>query len=352
MAFLSVPSVKISGISVCVPANTEDNRYSDLLTDEEKEKLIASTGILQKRVAPEGCCTSDLCFHAAEKLIEELGWEKSDIDALVFLSQTPDYILPATACVLQDRLHLSKECLAYDISLGCSGWVYGLMSVSSIVAQGSVRKALLLCGDLTTRTQSYKDKSSYPLFGDAGTCTAIEFSPEASGFKFHLATDGSGKDAIIIPEGGYRNPATKESLDFVDYGEGKIMTGLHARLDGMSVFSFAITQAPKSVNALCEKYKINKDDVDCYAFHQANLFLNETIRKKLRLPKEKVPYSLKLYANSSSATIPVTLVTEKRNELVNGHMNVIGCAFGVGLSWGSVYFETDNIVVPELIEYK
>lgn len=351
MAYLSFPSVCFSGIAACVPKEIEYNSQSELLSEKERDNIIASTGISEKRVAPDGVCTSDLCFSAAEKLIKELKWDKSEIQALVFVSQTPDYILPATACVLQDRLGLPSECLSYDVSLGCSGWVYGLMNIASLVSTGYIKKALMLCGDLTTRTQSYRDKTSYPLFGDAGSCTAIEYDPKAIGFKFHLATDGSGKDAIIIPSGGYRNPITKEGLEFTDYGEGKVMTDLHARLDGMSVFSFAITKAPKSIKALCKEGNIDIETIDCFTFHQANLFLNETIRKKLKLPKEKVPYSLEKYANSSSGTIPVTLVTERRKKLMETYMRHIGCAFGVGLSWGSVYFETNKIVVPELIEY-
>lgn len=350
MAYLSYPAVRVVGVSACVPRQIESNWTSSLIPDTEREKLISTTGIEEKRVAPQGVCSSDLCQAAAEKLIAELGWRKEEIEALVFVSQTPDYILPATACLLQDKMGLSKECLAFDISLGCSGWVYGMNSVASLVSNGSVHKALLLCGDITTRTQSYKDKTSYPLFGDAGTCTAVVYDETSSGMKFHLASDGSGYEAIIISDGGYRNPPTEKSLKFVDYGEGKVLTPMHVQLDGMTVFSFAISKAPKSVKGLCERFGIELDQVDNCYFHQANMQLNETVRKKLKLPEEKVPYSMKKFANSSCATIPVTMVTERQDVLRNTCQKSIGCAFGVGLSWGSVYFETDHIVVPDLIE--
>ena len=350
MAYLAYPTVNICGVSACVPRQIENNWSSSLIPEEEKAKLISSTGIVEKRVAPDGVCSSDLCLAAAEKLIAELGWAKDEIEALVFVSQTPDYILPATSCLLQDRLGLSKECLALDVSLGCSGWVYGLNVVASIVCGGFVKKALLLCGDLTTRTQSFRDKTSYPLFGDAGTCTAVSYDKSSEGIKFHLATDGSGYDAIIITDGGYRNPPTKESLQFVDYGEGKVLTRMHAHLDGMTVFSFAISKAPKSIKGLCERFNLCLDDVDNFYFHQANLQLNETIRKKLKLPVEKVPYSMEKFANSSCATIPITMVTERRKELQSTRQKSIACAFGVGLSWGSAYFETDSIIIPDLIE--
>lgn len=350
MAFLSFTNVKVCGISACVPKKIDDNRLSPQIPESEREKLIDSIGIIQKRVAPEGVCSSDLCYEAAVRLLEEIMWNRSEVEALIFVSQTPDYILPATSCILQERLGLSVECMAFDISLGCSGWVYGLSSVASLISSGNVKKALLLVGDLGTRTNSPLSKSDYPLFGDAGTCTALEYDENSNGIRTHLGTDGSGKDAIIIPDGGYRNPVTAESLKYKDYGNGQVCTGLHARMDGMSVFSFAITKGPKSVKLLCEKYGIDINSVDCFVFHQANKLITEKIRKKLNLDEQKCPISMDYFGNTSCATIPLTLVTRRRDELSTSKMKIVVCAFGVGLSWGSAYFETDNIVVPELIE--
>lgn len=351
MAFLKIENTTVKGIAACVPKNKERNIDSPLFSDDkERQNLIESTGISEKRVALDGCCSSDLCLASAEKLIGDLAWNKNEIDALVFVSQTPDYILPATACILQDRLGLNKDCVAFDISLGCSGWVYGMSVISSLLSHGSLRKALLLCGDLTTRQNCFKDKTSYPLFGDAGTATALQYEDGAKGFCIHLATDGAGANSIIIPDGGYRNPTTEDSLRFEDLGDGKVMTRLHSRLDGMSVFSFAISKAPKSVKGLCEHFNINIEDVDCFPFHQANMFLNETIRKKLKIEAEKMPYCMNEFGNTSCASLPLTLVVTRRKELQEQAMKVLGCAFGVGLSWGSIYFETNRIVVPELIE--
>lgn len=349
MAYLSFPNVRIVGMSACVPKEIDDNRTSPLIPDEERDNLISSIGIIQKRIAPQGVTSSDLCYEAAERLIFEMGWEKTDVEALVFVSQTADYILPATACVLQDRLGLSKECLALDVSLGCSGWVYGMSTVSSLLSNGSISKALLLVGDLGTRTNSPRNKSDFPLFGDAGTCTALVFEAGAKGVCFHLGTDGSGKDAIIIPEGGYRVPFNEKTLEWQEV-EGGYAQGIHARMDGMSVFSFAISKGPKSVKGLCATYGIELEDVDCFVFHQANKLITDNIRKKLKVSEEKCPISMDFFGNTSCATIPLTLVTRRQKELTAGHFSTIGCAFGVGLSWGSVYFETDKIVVPNLIE--
>lgn len=198
---------------------------------------------------------------------------------------------------------------------------------------------------------SKEDKSTWPLFGDAGSATALEYDPNSEGFKFHLATDGSGYEAILIKDGGYRNGITEESLSMVEHEKGIKRRNTDLILDGMSVFSFAISRAPESVNKLLEKFKLDKDSIDYYTFHQANLFLNEKIRKKLKLEPEKVPYSLKNFGNTSGATIPLTMVTELRGKLISQKLNHIGCAFGVGLSWGSVHFATDRMVCPDLIEY-
>jgi len=352
MAYLNIPNVVVRGISACVPRHIDEN-INYPMEEEDRVKLISSIGVERKRIADKDTCTSDLCFKAAEKLIDELNWDKSEIDCLIFVTQTPDFILPATSCILQHRLGLSTECYTQDISLGCSGWVYGFSSIASLLfaGGGSLRKALLLVGDTTSKVNSKNDKSTWPLFGDAGTATALEFELGSDGLKFHLASDGDGAEAIIIKDGGYRNIISDASLVSNFFEEGISRTNLDVYLDGMSVFSFAISRAPQSVKKLIEKFEIDKDSVDYFEFHQANLYLNEKVRKKLQLEPEKVPYSLKNFGNTSSATIPLTMVTELRDKLKSKKLSHISCAFGVGLSWGSVYFNTDKIVCPDLIEY-
>ncbi len=312
--------------------------------------FMESTGIKARRRSSNNVTSSDLCFHAAEKLVEELGWEKTDIEALVFVSQTPDYILPATSCVLQQRLGLSKECYTLDISLGCSGWVYAISVLAALLQNGTIKKGLLLAGDTVAKICSPEDKSTYPLFGDAGTATAVEYSTESNGMQFNFNTDGNGYETIIVRSGGYRAPVTESSLKSKSRGENISRRDIDLELDGMDVFSFGITKAPKSVKQLCEHFGIDKDNVDIFTFHQANLMMNEMIRKKLKLPEEKVPYCMDEFGNTSCASIPLALVTREREKLQTQTVKHIACGFGVGLSWGSVYFETDKIVVPKLIE--
>ena len=352
MAFIHVSDVVLKGISACVPSQVDENDKYPLDYDS-RTKLISSIGVERKRITEKTVCSSDLCYEAAQKLIQELNWDREDIDCLIFVSQTPDYYFPATSCILQQRLGLTTECYTQDVLLGCSGYVYGLSTISSLISsgRGSFKKALLLVGDTPSKFSSKADKSTWPLFGDAGSATALEYSSGAEGFKFHLATDGEGADAIMIRDGGYRNQISSESLSLKEYESGIKRSNLDVSLDGMSVFSFAISKAPQTVNKLLEHFEIEKDSVDFFTFHQANMFLNEKIRKKLKLDSEKVPYSLKNFGNTSCASIPLTMVTEINDQLKSKKLNHVGCAFGVGLSWGSVSFQTDHIVCPKLIEY-
>ena len=348
MAFLEIKNVSLRGISACVPF-INDN-IIDIYKWDGCEQFVETTGIKSRRRADHSITASDLCVHAAEKLIEELSWDKSEIDALIFVTQTPDYVLPATSCVMQQRLGLSNDCYTLDISLGCSGWVYGLSVISMLLQNGSIKKGLLLAGDTVTKICSPEDKGTFPLFGDAGTATALEYDNDSEGMKFVFNTDGNGYDTIIVNEGGTRQPVTEESLLLKEFSEGVKRKGIDMILDGGDVFSFGITKAPKSVRQLCEHFDIEMDNVDLYTFHQANLMMNERIRKKLKLSEEKVPYSMDKYGNTSCASIPLTLVTQEKARLTNEKLKHVACGFGVGLSWGSVYFETDRIVVPELME--
>ena len=348
MAFLDIRNVSIVGVSACVPMGRQE--ISEIYKWEGAENFGNSTGIKSRRVADSSTTSSDLCLKAAEHLIRDLGWDKTDIEILVFVTQTPDYILPATSCLLQERLGLTKECYTLDISLGCSGWVYALSAISALMQNGSIKKGILLAGDTPLKMCSRDDKSSFPLFGDAGTATALEYNETSSGMKFLFNTDGSGADTIIIQDGAYRNEVSPDSFEMVHQEVGIERNRLNVELDGMSVFSFGINKAPKSIRQLCEHFKIDPESIDIYTFHQANMMMNEMIRKKLKLQKEKVPYSMDEFGNTSSASIPLTLVTRERENLESRSLQNIACGFGVGLSWGSVWFETDKIVVPELIE--
>lgn len=348
MAFLEIKNVSIKGISGCVPKNKDI--ISEIYKWDGAEHFLESTGIRERRRVVNDVTASDLCAKAADILLEELQWDRKDIDALIFVTQTADYRLPATSCILQEKLRLSKECYTLDISLGCSGWVYGLSVLSSLMQTGTIRKGLLLAGDTLTQICSKEDKSTYPLFGDAGTATALEYDERSEGMKYVFNSDGGKYRTIICDDGGSRKPLSDDALELKVVDKEISRRPIDLELDGLEVFSFGITKAPKSVKQLCTKFSIDKDNVDIYSFHQANLRMNEMIRKKLGLSIEKVPYCMEEFGNTSSASIPLALVTRERDKLVHQSLSHIACGFGVGLSWGSVWFRTNKITVPRLIE--
>lgn len=349
MAVFSINDIAIKGISCCVPKNKERNIDLDILTKEEIQKFIDVTGVEERRIASKEICTSDLCCESAEKLIKDLNWQKDEIEILVFVSQTGDYILPISAAILQDRLGLSTNCIAFDVPLGCSGYVYGMSIIAGMMKATGLKKGLLLAGDTISKIVSDKDKSTLPLFGDAGSATAFELE-NTGNFLFDLGTDGSGYKTIIVPDGGSRNRINADSLETKLIEEGISRNSCDLVLDGMDVFGFGISQGPKTVNKLLEKYAIDKEKIDYFIFHQANLMMNKMIAKKLKLPVEKVPYSLQHFGNTSSATIPLTIVSELKDKIENKSSNLLMCGFGVGLSWGTVFAEDCKIEVLDLIE--
>lgn len=349
MAVFTVPNIKLSGLSACVPKNVEDNKNFSLLAENERDLFIKTVGIRYRRVAQEGVTASDLCFEAAEKLLTDLNWNREEIKILVFITQTPDYLIPNTSSILQEKLKLSKNCLAFDVNLGCSGYVYGLSIVSGLLQNMVGGKALLLVGDISTKTISMQDKSTAPLFSDAGTATALEFSLNHY-IHFNLQTDGKEFDDIIIPDGGYRNPVSEKSFEVKEYEGGILRNDLAMKLDGLKIFNFALREIAPNISSLLNEKKIEKSTIDYFVFHQANLLMLESVRKKLQVEVEKFPYSLYDYGNTSSATVPLTMLVKLRDKLTSQKLNLLLSGFGVGLSWGSAYIEIEKIVCPELIE--
>lgn len=343
MAFLKIEHVKIAGMAGGVPSNIVSNAAGiSSSSDYDAQAFIETTGVAERRVSSV-LTTADMCYAAAEQLISDLHWSKEEIDILICVTQTPDYIEPATACILQDRLGLSKECYAEDISLGCSGWVYGLSNAASLLSVGGRGKALLMVGDGKRKNPDEDD----PLFGWAGTVTALEYADKAEPLMFQFGTDGSGFDAIIIPDGGSRNQFAESSFEYHDV-EGHKLNRLQTWMKGMDVFSFGITTAPKSVKKLAEHFGIDYSSYDYLVLHQANMKMNNMIAKKLKFDSDKVPSSMYLFGNTSSASIPMTIVTELRDKLQRP-TKLLCCGFGIGLSWGTVALTLDNVVVSELV---
>lgn len=351
MAVFSVHNFSLKALSACVPKKEFSNMDYDLISEKERETLIKMTGVEKRRIGGVGMTTSDLCLHAAEKLFAETGWDRASIDVLIFVSQSRDYLIPCTGIILQDKLGLPKTSLAFDIPLGCSGFIYGMSVLGSLLSSGTLKRGILMAGDISTVNCSYKDKSTFPLFGDAGSVAFFEYDTHASPVHFNLQSDGSGWEAISIPEGGMRNFADKESFDYTEIEEGVSRNKVQLTLNGIEVFNFSLREVPPNINELLGSLSLTLDNFDYCVFHQANLLMNESIRKKLRLPKEKVPYTLPKYGNTSSASIPLTMISELRNDLKEKELSLLLCGFGVGLSWGTALLNTSKIICPEVIDY-
>ncbi|MCW5906262.1 MAG: ketoacyl-ACP synthase III [Chitinophagales bacterium] len=351
MALFSVPNVQLKGLAVSVPANTEDNMQLELFTQPERELFVKTVGIRYRRVAAKEVTAADLCFSAANKLLTEMNWQRHEVSVLIFITQTPDYIIPNTSSLLQEKLGLSKSCLVFDVNLGCSGYVYGLSVISSLLQNIPNGKGLLLVGDVSTAVISKNDRSTTPLFSDAGSATAL-VNTGAGVMHFNLQTDGKEYDDIIVPDGGFRNKTNTESFIEREVEKGICRSNLDMKLDGVKIFNFALREVAPNVNALLQTYSIAKEDIDCFVMHQANLLMLESVRKKLQVPAEKFPYSLYHFGNTSSATIPLTMLVKENRKLSSEKAKWLLSGFGVGLSWGSVYLETENVTCLPLIEIK
>lgn len=349
MASITTNNVSIRAIAAAVPAPVHDNLEYESISEKERELLIKTTGIRYRHVAPRFMTTSDLCYAGATRIIQDLGIDKKDIGMVIFVSQSPDYWLPATSIVLQDRLGLEKSTMAFDINLGCSGYVYGLSVISGMMSTARCKYSLLMVGDISTFAPNDKDKSTHPIFGDAGTATLLEYNENAQAMQFELHSDGSGASAIMIPHGGIRYPFDETSGVEQEIEPGVVRSKKNLSLNGIDVFNFSVREAPVNVKNLLDRTGTTVEDYDYFIFHQANKIMNDSIYKKLKIPKEKVPMSLHDYGNTSSASIPLTLVSQLGEQLQQHEFNMVFSAFGVGLSWASCTVNMVNVYCPPVI---
>lgn len=348
MPVFKINNVKIAGISTCVPTTKVDNlEVTQNFTKEELEKFVETTGVRYRRIASNNQTTSDLGLIASNNLIEKMNIDRHRIDGIIFISQTPDHHLPATSIIIQDRLHLPKSTFAFDVNLGCTGYVYGLSIASSMIISGLLNNILLICGDTLSKSISDKDKSANLLFGDAATATIISNGNHKQFFS--LNSDGSGADILKIKSGMFRNPISKESLESYKWDDGNIRADNQLYMDGMEIFNFTIREIAKDAQKTLEFANMTMDNIDYLIYHQANLFINSFISKKLKIDIAKTPYSLYDYGNTSSATIPLTICNSLKDR--NKDLNLLMSGFGVGLSWGHCLTVLEkDAVICDIIE--
>jgi 3-oxoacyl-[acyl-carrier-protein] synthase-3 len=345
-----IEGVKLAGIVTAVPDRiiTEEDDAKRFGV-EEMQRVVKNTGITRRSVA-EHLCTSDLCHYAALRLLEKLAWPKDSIDLIVMVTQTPDYPSPATACLMQNRLGLPVTCAAFDVNLGCSGYTYGLWIAASLLAAGKLKRAVLLAGDVVSRAAAPTDRAVVPLFGDAGSATALELSPGAPPMVFEMGTDGAGGKYLHTLAGGAKHPITKRDLVEGERRDGVVRSNQHTYMNGAEVLTFAMTGVPPMIDKLRTAAGWTAADVDFYVFHQASRFMLKNIGRILRIPgnSKQLVIGLEGYGNTSSASIPLA-INDQLMELNTTKRKIVMAGFGIGWSWCAVAIDLDPIVMPEVV---
>lgn len=335
MALSKTKGTKITGIVSIVPKKIEDNLELNLLNQQDREAIISNTGIRYRRIANNNQGVKELYQEGIQRLLNQLNWDKESIDILICVTQTTQISIPSVACQLHGVLNFSPETLCYDINSGCSGFVYGLHTISTLLSgiEKKNARAILCCGDISSQLISPDDKSVKPIFSDAVSIIGIETTEDKTTVSayFNLQTDGSGQNAI--------------------YTEAASNNKQHMRLNGIDVFNYSLKTVPKNIIDLIEFADIDIDFPDLYVFHQANKIINDSISRKLKLNMEKIPSSLYEYGNTASASIPLTLGTIWDTTKINSNWILVS-GFGVGFSVASalIYFEPEFCFVPIEIE--
>jgi 3-oxoacyl-[acyl-carrier-protein] synthase III len=327
----------IDKIAVHFPSKIlENEELAALYEGWTAEKIYEKTGIRRRHVVQGNECASDLAQAAAEKLLA--GYDRSQVDFVLFCTQTPDYLLPTTACILQHRLGLPTRCGALDFNLGCSGYIYGLALAQGLIASGQAANVLLLVAETYSRHIHPGDKSVRTIFGDAGAATLVSRQSRNKLHSFVLHTDGGGAEQLILRPGGARQPGRSEAPATVDES-GNVRDPNCLFMDGPEIFNFTLQAVPRLVNDVLAKAGLNLAQVDRFVFHQANAFMLEHLRRRLRIPPERFEVCLENCGNTVSATIPVALEAALQAGRIQPGMKVLLAGFGVGLSWGGCLLE-------------
>lgn len=351
MSLFSFSNVGISGLMASVPSQVIHNYDYDLyFKKEDIKEIVDKIGVKERRFANENTCSSDLCYAAAERLISEMQIKREDIDLIIFISQTPDYRMPATSIILQERLKLPTTTIAFDVNMGCSAFLYGLTITYSMITSGVASKALILDGETRSKVYSQKDRKTGFLFGDGGVAALIEKDTKFGRSWFSLNSDGSRESLIKIPAGGYRKMSSCSTVkeNIVDE-YGNIRSEEQGYMNGADVFNFVIREVPKDFNRLLEYSGTDISEVDYFIFHQANSYINGFLAQKLKLPETKIPSTIAKFGNTSSVSIPLTIVSELKNDLKD-HKRLLISGFGVGLTWGTAVLDIEGCHVGDIVE--
>ena len=325
---------RIVAIATHLPARVLSNaELAEIYPAWPADKIFNKTGIRERRIAAPDETAGDLAFQAAERLFASGEHSRDDVDFLILCTQAPDYILPTTACLLQDRLGLGRHVGALDVNLGCSGFVYGLALATGLIAAGAARNVLLLTADTYSKFIHAGDKSVRTLFGDGATATLIAPSDDATIGPFVFGTDGAGGKDLIVEAGGFRLPRTAETGQAGEDAQGNVRSREHLLMHGANVMNFSLREVPRTFDRLLQTAGIGREDVDHVVLHQANKFMLDALQRKLGVPADKIPRRYEDVGNTVSSTIPFVLAELRENGQLTAGTRIVLIGFGVGLSW-------------------
>lgn len=349
MAILKFENVGLRAVSACVPHNVVKTRsMTEYYTPEAIEKFIEATGIEERRVVQNNECASDLCEKAARQIFAETDINPEDIDVLVFVCQTPDYKSPGTSIILQDKLGLKKETVVYDVNMSCSGFIHGMLLSYTFLQMPNINNVMVLVGDTLSKWTSPKDKSTGMLLGDAGIASVFTKGEQFGESYISMQTDGANYESVMIIAGGSRVPSSSETLEMKEYEDGSIRSLEQVIMNGSDVFSFAITELPKDIKRLLQYAGKTIDDVDKYAFHQANNFMTNYIAKKSKANPDKILHSIQKYGNTAGTSIPLCLVENR--DLIKENESFLMNAIGAGFTYGTVLLNIADCKILPLTE--
>lgn len=348
MLFSEFKNIKIAGVSVAVPTQKlAVASYNEMFGEDVVSKFTEMTGVKSVcRSIPEQTA-SDLGYEAAVNLFQKSNVSKEDIGILIFVSQKPDYRVPSTAFVLHKRLGLNEDCICFDINLACSGFLYGMQTILSLLQKSDAKSALLITGDTSHKTLSPYDRTMIMLFGDSGSATLFEKAATTDSIYIGLRTDGTRFKSIITPSGAYRNIGAP--TERVEWSDGILRSDYDTHMKGMDVFGFSITDVPLLFKDFLEVLQTTPESYDCFALHQANMYILKQISRKIKIPMDKISISLDRFGNNSSNSIPLVLSDNFGNQ-ENGKMRTLMSGFGAGLSWAVADAVVDIKNVYPLIE--
>jgi 3-oxoacyl-[acyl-carrier-protein] synthase III len=335
MSLSCIEGVRIAGVSTCVPPRVADNlALGEQFGADEVRKVVAMAGVQHRPVVDAGVTAGDLCAQAAQDLLAALDWDPLSVSALIFVSQSPDYFLPSTSCVLHARLGLATDCASFDVGMGCSGYPYGLYIASCMLKGGGQRRVLMLNGDTPSRFVSPDDHTTGLLFSDAGSATALELSDDQSPAYFCLNTDGQGAQSLVIPGGGFRDRFPSDPRD------------AFVRMDGAAVFNFTLQRVPPLIAQTLAFAGRQVEQVDWYFFHQSNRFIMKHLVKKCGLPVDRVPMCIEAFGNCGGPSVALALTQGLMGRArVAAQVMLVG--YGVGLSWASglVHLDAQTVLL-------